>query len=77
MQTKWIEPSKLYATRMAKAEERKAVNSARVISPDAIANSRWRTFPSPLASVHIDRDKQSILMWLKATMWLKAVRGII
>jgi transposase InsO family protein len=43
MQTKWIEPSKLYATGLAKAEERKAVNSARVISPDAIANSRWRT----------------------------------
>ena len=37
MQTKWIEPSKLFATRLAKAEERKAVNSARVDPPYNVA----------------------------------------
>jgi ParB-like chromosome segregation protein Spo0J len=40
IQTKWIDPSTLFAMRLANAEERKAVNSARVISPDAIVNSR-------------------------------------
>jgi hypothetical protein len=48
MQMRWIEPSTLWATRLAKAEDRKAVNSAHVISPEAIANSLWRILPSPL-----------------------------
>jgi hypothetical protein len=35
-----IEPSRLCAIMSANADDRNAVNSARVISPDAIANSR-------------------------------------
>ena len=47
MQTKWIEPSTLASTRRSKAVRRKAVNSAAVISPEAMANSRCLIAPEP------------------------------
>lgn len=47
MQMKWIDPSTLRATRCPKAVERKVANSARDISPEAMANSRCLTEPPP------------------------------
>jgi hypothetical protein len=52
MQTKWIEPSWLCATRLAKAEERKAVNSTRVITSAAL-KAAFDPLPIGLASVDL------------------------
>ena len=49
MQTKWVEARALCRQNRAKARRRKAVNSAGRISPEAMANSRCRTLPSPPA----------------------------
>ena len=47
MQMKWIAPSTDTRTNCAKASPRKPVKDARSISPQAMANSRWRMAPEP------------------------------
>ena len=48
MQTMWIDPSPLNATRLPKAVFRNLMNSNSDISPEAIGNSRCLIEPKPL-----------------------------
>ena len=47
MQMKWMEPLTLKSARRVNAVFRNSVNSSVLISPQAIANSRCFTLPSP------------------------------